>query len=357
MLDVQDRRKTTDLKMNDRTILYPESVRPTLKTIAEATGFAVATVSRALKDAPDIGEETKRRVREAAERLGYRQNRAAVRLRTGKTNVIALTLSTEADVMNHTSRLIYSIAEALRGTSYHLVVMPFFPDQERLDQVRYIVETESADGIIMNQTTKDDSRVRYLEDHNFPYATHGRTDMGINHPFFDFDNEEFARIGVRSLIGRGRKDLLLIPPPHEHSYSLHMKTGFADEARKLGVRFDMTNEITSDSIAGEIEDAIRNRIGSGRSFDGIVTGSNTSAMAAVYGAEQAGFALGRDFDLVSKEAIPFLRKFRKEIIVVQEDVGRAGHFLARALMDAIERRAPELGQCLDRPSSVVTDKT
>ncbi len=336
--------------MNERSPPSSESVRPTLKTIAEATGFAVATVSRALKDAPDIGEETKRRVREAAARLGYRQNRAAVRLRTGKTNVIALTLSTEADVMNHTSRLIYSIAEALRGTSYHLVVMPFFPDQEPLDQVRYIVETESADGIIMNQTAPDDRRAHYLDAHKFPFATHGRTATGIDHPYFDFDNEEFARIGVRALVERGRKRLLLIPPPHNHSYSGHMTTGFSSEAAKLGVPFEMMKGVTSDSPAGDIECAIQSMIQSGNAVDGIVTGSNTSAMAAVYGAEQAGYVIGRDFDLVSKEAVPFLRKFRKQIIVVQEDVGRAGHFLARAIMDAIERRAPELGQCLDRPA-------
>ena len=43
-----------------------EAERPTLKTIAAATGLAIATVSRALKDAPDIGEDTKRRVRETA---------------------------------------------------------------------------------------------------------------------------------------------------------------------------------------------------------------------------------------------------------------------------------------------------
>ena len=36
-----------------------DTQRPTLKTIAAATGLAIATVSRALKDAPDIGEETK----------------------------------------------------------------------------------------------------------------------------------------------------------------------------------------------------------------------------------------------------------------------------------------------------------
>ena len=100
-----------------QTLPRVDQGRPTLKTIALETGFAIATVSRALKDAPDIGEDTKRLVRAVAIRLGYRPNRAGVRLRTGKTNVIALVLSTEQDVMNHTSRLIYSIAAALRGTA------------------------------------------------------------------------------------------------------------------------------------------------------------------------------------------------------------------------------------------------
>ena len=50
--------------------------RPTLKTIAGETGLAIATVSRALKNAPDIGEETKKRVREAK---AVRQKAAAAK--------------------------------------------------------------------------------------------------------------------------------------------------------------------------------------------------------------------------------------------------------------------------------------
>ena len=336
-------------------ILPADSERPTLKTIAAETGLAIATVSRALKDAPDIGEETKRRVREAAERLGYRPNRAGVRLRTGKTNVIALTMSTEADVMNHTSRLIYSIAEALRGTSYHLVVMPFFPDQDPMDPIRYIVETGSADGVLMNQTMPDDPRVRYLAAHNFPFATHGRTAMGLDHPYFDFDNEAFARIGVRALKARGRKRLLLIPPPRAQSYAGHMITGFADEAAQQGLKFEVMDGVTSDSGASLIEAAFARRMAQDPVIDGILCGSTTAAMASVAGAEQVGRVIGVDFDIVAKEAITFLRRFRREIIVVEENVGRAGNFLARAVMAAIERRAPEQGQFLDRPDHVELD--
>lgn len=342
----------TDSPAEPRPGSLPEQLsdtRPTLKTIAAETGLAIATVSRALKDAPDIGEETKRRVRETAARLGYRPNRAGVRLRTGKTNVIALVLSTEADVMNHTSQLLYSIARTLKGTNYHLVVMPFFPDEDPMTPIRYIVETGSADGIILNQTRPDDPRIRYMHDHHFPFATHGRTEMGISHPYFDYDNEAFARVAVRKLAARGRKRLMIIAPPREHSYARHMLTGFADEAARLGLTFEVAEPVTSDSRGTLIDDYIATRFGQSNPPDGLVLGSTTATMASVAGAERAGAVLARDFDAVGKEAIPFLNRFRRDLIVLPEDVGRAGAFLARAVISAIERDAPETAQFLDRP--------
>lgn len=329
-----------------------EAERPTLKTIAAATGLAIATVSRALKDAPDIGEETKRRVRETAALLGYRPNRAGVRLRTGKTNVIALVLSTETDVMNHTSRLIYSIANALRGTAYHMVVMPFFPDQDPMEPIRYIVETESADGVILNQTKPDDPRIRYMKERGIPFATHGRTSMGIDHPYFDFDNEAFGRIGARSLAERGRKRLYLLPPPRSHMYARHMTFGFSDEAALMGLPFEVSEGVTSDSGGEAVETAIATRFSAPNPPDGILVGSTTSAMAAIAGAERLGRTLGQDFDVVAKEAIAVLRRFRQDILIVREDVGRAGEFLARALVAEIEKRDWANRQGLEVPVKV-----
>ena len=329
-----------------------EQERPTLKTIAAATGLAIATVSRALKDAPDIGEDTKRRVRESAALLGYRPNRAGVRLRTGKTNVIALVLSTETDVMNHTSRLIYSIANALRGTAYHMIVMPFFPDQDPMEPIRYIVETESADGVILNQTKPDDPRIRYMQERHFPFATHGRTAMGLDHPYFDFDNEAFARLAVRTFIQRGRKRLLLIAPPRSYLYGRHMTWGFSDEAALLGLPFEVAEKVTSDSGGEAVDEAVTARFMAPNPPDGILVGSTTAAMSSIAGAERTGRVLGRDFDVVAKEAIAVLRRFRREAIIIKEDVGRAGEFLAHALVAEIEKRPPEARQGLEVPTDV-----
>ena len=55
--------------------------RPTLRTLAQITGLGVSTVSQALRDNPEIAEETRRRVKLAAQQAGYRPDRAGVRLR------------------------------------------------------------------------------------------------------------------------------------------------------------------------------------------------------------------------------------------------------------------------------------
>lgn len=317
--------------------------RPTLKTIALATGLAVATVSRALKDAPDIGEATKTRVRAMALHLGYRPNRAGVRLRTGKTNVIALVLSTEADVMNNTAKLIYSIAAALRGTAYHLVVMPFFSDQNPLDPVRYIVETGSADGIILNQTEPHDARIAFMTDHQIPFATHGRTDMGIVHPSFDYDSRAYGMLAVRKAASMGRKHVYLIAPPQQHTYALHTIEGVSGECAAQGMRYELAEGITSDSPAGQIDHVVNQRFAGVNRPDLIISASTTGAMAAVAGAEAHGLRIGADFDVISKEAIEFLHRFRREIVLAREDVGQAGAFLANAVIAAIAGHPPQTG--------------
>lgn len=323
--------------------------RPTLKTIANLTGLSVASVSRALKNAADIGEDTKARVRDVARQIGYRPNRAGVRLRTGRTNVIALVLGADTNMMHHTSQLIYSVAAALRGTSYHLIVVPFFPDEDPMAPVRYIWESNSADGVLINQILPDDPRVHYMADHRIPFATHGRSDMGLEHAYFDFDNEAFSRIAVRELVARGRQDLALITPPRHQNYSRHMMAGFIAEAKAQGVRARLVEGIDSDSSSPLIEQVTTALCLQPERPDGFVVGSTTAAMSAVVAGEAAGMVLGHDFDVASKEAIPILTRFRKSMIVVREDVGRAGDFIARAVMAAIENHDAPAMQELDRP--------
>ncbi|MDD9976203.1 MAG: LacI family transcriptional regulator [Boseongicola sp.] len=326
-----------------------ETERPTLKTIARLSGLAVPTVSRALSNAPDIGDSTKERVKRIADEIGYRRDRTALRLRTGKTNVVALVIGANTDVMNHTARLISSIALELRGTSYHMIVTPYFEDQTPLDPIKYIVETGSADGVIINRIQPDDPRVAYLKEHNFPYVLHGRTANCENDPYFDFDNREFAKVCIDALNDRGRKNILLIAPLQDQSYALEMIAGAEDAMKKLGVKVTTLTGATSDSESEAVTEAVKDAFEVDPEIDAIIAASPPAAIAATLAIESLGHDVGDSVDIVSKEAIPFLKAFRSKMLVVHEDVSEAGSFLSRALMRAIDQPDEEPMQHLARP--------
>jgi len=324
--------------------------RPTLKTIAYMTGLGVTTVSRALHDAPDIGQGTKERVRLVAEQIGYRPNRAGVRLRTGKTNVISLILSVENEMLGMSSLLVYGISAYLAGSPYHLIVTPYDLHGDPLDPVRYIVETASADGVIFSRTEPQDARVRYLHDRGFPFATHGRTEAGVVHPFYDFDNARYAEIAGELLAARGRRRLALVPPPGHLTYSGHMVAGFQraidrHDLVEVPVR-GVTTDSGHDAIGAEVGRLMSARLRP----DGFVCGSPAAAIAVIAAAESLGFAIGRDFDLAVKESFDLMRKFRREIMVVHEDFSAAGRGLAEAVMRSIGGSPAAEMQTLEVPT-------
>lgn len=329
-----------------------EASRPTLKTIAFMTGLGVTTVSRALKDAPEIGEETRKRVQLVARQVGYRPNRAGVRLRTGKTNVISLALNTEEQVGGFVSDLIYGISEHLAQTPYHLIVTPYSRSNDPLEPVRYVVETGSADGIIISRTEPKDARVRYLTERGFPFATHGRTDMGIEHPFHDFDNHAYAVEAVRQLATLGRKRLALLAPPPNLSYHHHMRNGFLDGLGETGlteVPFTGANiDHSIDEIRARTVDLMRRA----SRPDGIVSGSGQATFAIVAGIEDTGLKVGEDIDIVSKQSSRLLHVLRPTLYVVNESVRLAGRELARSVLGAIEGKDARSLQSLSAPSRV-----
>jgi len=328
--------------------------KPTLKTIAALSGMAVPTVSRALSNAPDISADTKAKIRKIADEIGYVPNRAGLRLRTGRTNVISLVMSTEHDMMNQTARLITSVGSGLRNTQYHLNVTPFFPRDDPMTPIRYIVENGSADAVILNQILPEDPRVAYLMDKQFPFATHGRSNWQEQHAYYDFDNEAFARLGIEEMVKRGRKNILMIAPPISHNYAQEMVRGGEAAAAKAGVKLCFSKRITSDSTNNQMREWVAEKVTADPLIDGFICGSVNATMSAVAGMETKGFKVGKDIDVVSKEAIPFLKFFRSEILVVLEDVTATGEYLARAAIQAVNEPAETPMQYLEIPSGFVS---
>lgn len=93
----------------------------TLKKISEALGLSISTVSRALKNHPDIAEKTKQRVTELANALDYEPNASAVQLRTSKSNLFGLIVPTISNFFYDS--FISSVEEESRKSNYSLMIL------------------------------------------------------------------------------------------------------------------------------------------------------------------------------------------------------------------------------------------
>ena len=312
------------------------SPRPTLKTIAEITNLGTTTVSRALKDAPEIGEKTKARVKLVAEQLGYTPNRAGVGLRTGRTNVINLVLSLDDEIMAITSLLVRGLSEALSTTPYHLVVTPYALHNSPLDRIRYIVETRSADGIILSRIEPNDSRVEYLVKHKIPFATHGRTEMGIEHPYHDFDNYRYVYEGVKHLYEKSRSHIALLAPPDTLTFFHHAMAGYQRGLSDCGLKPYRKLRFCIGDTLDTIENLSEKLFRSKNRPDAIISMSGGSTIALCSGIENAGLTVGKEVDIISKQTVNILPRFRSEIATVHEDIRLAGNELARQVVSSIE---------------------
>lgn len=208
-----------------------------------------------------------------------------------------------------------------------------------MEPIRYIVETRSADAIILNQVAPEDERVRYLMDHNFPFATHGRSLWCDQHPYYDFDNDVVGEGATRLLASRGRKNILVVAPPRDQFYAKHLIDGCNRAAADLGIQALPHPTVTSDSPRVPLTSEIGQFLQEHPEIDAIICASTSSAMAAVAGLERIGRRLGDNIDVFAKEAVPILEWFRPGILTVFEDVTAAGAFVARAAMQAV--RAPD----------------
>ena len=93
----------------------------TLKKISEMLGLSISTVSRALKNHPDISERTKQRVTELATALDYEPNTNAVQLRTSKNNLFGLIVPSISNFFYDS--FVAAVEEECRKNNYSMIIL------------------------------------------------------------------------------------------------------------------------------------------------------------------------------------------------------------------------------------------
>jgi LacI family transcriptional regulator len=325
------------------------SGKPTLKTIAQMTGFAVTTISRALNNAPELAQETRDRVQKIAAEIGYLPDRAALRLKTGRTNVIALVLEPDEQIYGFGSSIVTGLTEAVRNTAYHIVITPLFRNVDPIEPIKHIVRNRMADGVIFSKAESFDERIRFLIDNEFPFASHGRTKWPEPHPWVDFDNEAYAYGAVKRLVQKGCKSVSIILPESALTYTDHLKAGMARAAGEAGITHEFATDVTLHSQTDAIRNYVSKRSKRPDGPDGWVCASEVSALAVIGALNESGKIVGKNVHVVSKQSSAMFAQFQPGAETVHEDFVDAGRHLGALLLRRIAGEAPEELHYLAKP--------
>jgi LacI family transcriptional regulator len=119
-----------------------------LKDIAAQAGVSVMTVSKVMRDAPDISAATKARIRALAQRMGYTPDTLAQGLRTRTTKLLGIVISAATNPIF--SRILLALEERAHETGYDLIIAQHLMDVEREERIIRRLLSRRVDGLFLS---------------------------------------------------------------------------------------------------------------------------------------------------------------------------------------------------------------
>jgi DNA-binding LacI/PurR family transcriptional regulator len=179
--------------------------RTTIKDIANALGINASTVSRALKDHPDIGKPLKEKIQAVAEDLGYMPNQFASNLRSGRTFTIGLIVP-EISIFFFPS-VMKAVEELTHDNGYRLLILHSSDKLEIEAESAKICAKYGVDGVLvsLSRQTVNLDHFRCLTDNKVPIVFYDKVPDRADTYNISFDNEAAARNAVQHLLSAEKK--------------------------------------------------------------------------------------------------------------------------------------------------------
>ena len=220
----------------------------TIKDIAKALGVSASTVSRALKDHPDISRDTKDAVNELAKKLHYKPNAVALSLKNSKTNTIGVIIP---ELVHYFfSSVISGIEDVTYDAGYNVMIC-----QSNEKYEREIINTQAllanrVEGalISISKQTKDFSHLQMIEESGIPMVFFDRVPDGFDSDCVIIDDKRAAYNAVCHLIGSGCKRIAHLAAPDTLAIGKYRLEGYKEALKDFNLPYLEEYVIVADSF-------------------------------------------------------------------------------------------------------------
>jgi LacI family transcriptional regulator len=212
--------------------------RTSLKDLAQELGVSIATVSRALRNSPEIGQDMQKKVKELAKRLNYRPNPFAQSLRKEAPRVIGVVVPNL--VTHYYAAVLDGIEDEARKEGYSVISANTHEDTEA--EIRAIDNFIGlhVEGIIacLSQNTTDYSHFEEIANMGIPLVFFGRTCLTDRFSSVTANGDEAAFRATQHLIDTGSRRIAFIGGPNHLDMVRRRKHGYLEALRENHIPID-----------------------------------------------------------------------------------------------------------------------
>ncbi|MDO3409350.1 catabolite control protein A [Saccharibacillus sp. CPCC 101409] len=315
----------------------------TIYDVAREAGVSMATVSRVVNNNPNVKPQTRKKVYEAIERLGYRPNAVARGLASKKTTTVGVVIP---DISNSI------FAEIARGIEdianmYHYNIILCNADKKKEKEIRVIntLLEKQVDGLIFMGGTITEDHVQAFQTASVPIVLCATKDENGTIPSVDIDHEAAAFDAVSTLVRHGHREIAMISGTLQdpaNGYSRFQGYKRALETAGIDYQEDLVR-IGNYRYESGVE-AMKYFLGLKHKPTAIFAATDEMAIGAIHSIQDEGYKVPDDFSVISVNNISMASMVRPQLTTVAQPMYDIGAVAMRLLTKLMKKENVESSQ-------------
>lgn len=307
----------------------------TIYDVAREANVSMATVSRVVNGNPNVKPATRKKVLEVISRLGYRPNAVARGLASKKTTTVGVIIpDISSPFFAELARGIEDIA-----TMYKYNIILSNSDQNK-DKELHLINTmlgKQVDGIVFMSGNITKEHVEEFEKSPVPIVLAGSIEETGQVPSVNIDYEQGAYDAVSSFVEKGHKKIaFVIGPLHEPINEKKNLNGYKRALEEAGIEYEEELIVEGDYTYDSGIEAFEKLLELENKPTAIYVGSDEMALGVIHGAEDKGYQIPEDFEVISSDNTRLALMVRPQLTSVVQplyDIGAVAMRLLTKLMN------------------------
>jgi LacI family transcriptional regulator len=311
--------------------------------VAESVGVSKATVSRALRGHPDISEETRAKVVDAARRMSYVPFVGGRALRTGRFTSIGLVVPIGA--WTWFGELQRGVAEEVSRLGYTLVVHALPPQNgAEQDFVERVMPSMPIDGLVVLMADGMLPLIGDLSRRGLPIVLIDDRRDGHDFPTISVDNRGGSELLTRHLLGLGRRRIAFAGGATKDAFTRLRLDGYRAALAEEGVRVDQRLIAVGDEQEWDAHRSLAALGEAGAGFDAVVACYDELAFEMIRELQRVGVRVPDDVAVVGFDDIPPARLLSPALTTMRQPFYEIGAAASRTIHSALheEIEAPSV---------------